>query len=112
MPDSHRWVAVYNDNSILEEDGHCFADVDQSRLVSFRLLPNNEGGREFTLKVGADMRPIFFRRRQITIGLSEQSYQTAHVLGFQKTVRGVNVQCLCFVLPDGSVLLSDDSGAV
>jgi hypothetical protein len=119
MPDLWNWVAHYNDETCLhevDENGqHGFADVDQSRLVAFQLIPNREGLPSPVLKITPDIRPIFFRRRTVTIDPAnggEVGRSCVHCLGWQTTVKGTNVASYTFFFEDGSVLITDDYQAV
>lgn len=109
------WRAHYRDGSTLDEfdaDGrdHGFADVDQSRLAAFELLPAADGLQRAVLLVTGDLRPIFFRRRTVTVSQSGESEEpvSIHVLGWQRTVAGQNVKSFTAYYPDGSVLVTDD----
>lgn len=113
------WVAHYDDETTLAEydqtGEHGFADVDQSKLVAFRLIPHREGLPSPVLKVTADIRPIFFRRRTITIDPvsgREVGRSCVHCLGWQTTAHGKNVASYTFFFEDGSVLITDNGQAV
>ena len=123
MADGHHWRAQYDDGSHLDEHdadgrGVGFASVDQSRLVALELLPQS-GGIPYRLQLGEGMRPIFFRRRAVTVNPSDGvpederviDRKTSTVIGWQRTVEGRNVKSLVVLLPDGSVLLTDDDAA-
>lgn len=120
MTDAFLWRAIYGDGTVLNEydeagQSHGWAEVDQSRLVAFELVPQREGLPMPHIAVSASMRPIFFRRRQrhINLGSGERTQgATVTVLGFQKTIRNVNVKCLTAYFDDGSVLVTDDDTAI
>ena len=123
MTDTHHWRAQYDDGSHLDEHdedgrGVGFASVDQSCLTALELLPQ-DGGIPYRLQLSDDMRPIFFRRRAVTVNPSDGvpederviGRKTSTVIGWQRTVEGRNVKSLVVLLPDGSVLLTDDDAA-
>jgi hypothetical protein len=108
------WSAVYRDGSVLPErdpDGteHGWAEIDQDRLDLFALMPQRPGLPSPVLKLSPAVRPIFFRRRVVTLdpdGGPEQT-RTITVLGFATTVEQRAVKAFVAVYPDGSVLISD-----
>jgi hypothetical protein len=116
MPDKHRWLAHYSDETTLaehDESGRAvgFAAVDQSRLVALEYIPvSGEGGATVRLPAGA--RPILFRRRHVHASVIEETSVVGHVIeviGWQMTIDGTNVKSLLALYDDGSVLLTDDS---
>ncbi len=126
MRDLWHWLAVYRDDTTLPEydgdgRGHGFHEIDQSRLACFLLLPQRPHLASAVVRLcHADgssngSRLIFFRRRDHAIAMSGPHAgqpvgppTTLHVIGYQRTVAGRNVQALTFLFPDGSVLVSDD----
>lgn len=114
------WAALYADGDGLAEvtpNGvdHGFAEVDQSRLSAFCLVPSRMGLPNGVLKLHeAGSRPIYFRRRTIANVLNGGSEVTATVtvLGFQQEHRlgknqTVTVKAFVAFYSDGSVLVSD-----
>lgn len=118
--DLWHWLAHYDDGSTFGEydDGvsHGFREVDQSRLVAFQLIPQEAGLPTPHVLCGGEVRPIFFRRRTHTAsfatGEESQPVETIHVLGWQQTVGGVNIQALMAYYPDGSVALVTDQAVI
>lgn len=120
--DAWVWCALYRDfdpnnpDTYLpeyEHDGtaHGWADIDQSRLDKFVLYAQRDHLRTHVLQVSETSRPIFFRRRRIELNIATDETQgrsTVHVLGYQRTVRGVNVKFATGFHEDGSVTLTDD----
>lgn len=114
MADNFSWRAHYNDGTVLDEEGHGFADVDQNKLTAFELIPNVPGRNGYVLKCTPEIRPIFFRRRTLTVSMQsgkEIGRSCIHCLGWQKTVKGVNVASYTFIFEDGSVVVTDDFNA-
>ncbi len=124
--DLWHWRAVYTDDSFLDEhpDGdttHAFADIAMERLAAFWLMPQDASLPHALIRVtDPRTRVIFFRRRTLTAtqqeleqtdGLIGKLTNTLHVLGWQRTVNGRNVQSFTFIYPDGSMLVSDDRDA-
>src|SRR5688572_8846759 len=99
MSDLWTWVAHYSDGTTFAEyeDGvsHGFAEVDQSRLVAFQLVPNYPNLPTPHVVVTDQCRVVFFRRRIHTLtsgymaddpDASIRAPDTIHVLGWQQTV--------------------------
>jgi hypothetical protein len=122
MPDQWAWRATYTDGSIwdeLDEGGNArgFASVDLPRVESLAWVHTTGNLPDYVVRVNAasGQRPILFRRRTLAVNLDtgEQAQEEpVHVLGWQKTVQGVNVASYAYIFHDGSVLLSDDYKAV
>ncbi len=121
-PDPWYWVAHYSDGTQLceyDDDGqHGWKEIDQSKLTAFELVPLQEGLVHHILKVSADSRPIFFRRRTISVNINgevpvETGRDVFHVVGFQKTFgkgkHQKSYKCFVFIFQDGSTILTDDS---
>ena len=120
--DAYHWRAYYADGERYDEYDRqgtlrAFASIDQARLVGFELLPVDRGVlrssdlKPFTLYLGPGMKLIFFRRRGISVNMQSGVHThaaTVHCLGWEKAGHMV----YCFVLPDGSVVLSDSPNAV
>jgi hypothetical protein len=109
------WVAVYSDGSTLSQyngDGseNKYADIDRPRLVEFRLMeierldeqerPVFFDGRPHVLRHALILDPgqrlIYRRRTQIQVSGKTRVF---HLVGWQMTVEGHNVQSITYV-PD------------
>ncbi len=122
MSDLWHWRAVYRDGSTLDEydpaGDHGLADVDQSKLVEFWLLPQYPHLLPAVVRLThPESRLIFFRRRNATLsdgsnnGTGVHSVRTLHVLGVQRGEGDGMLDALTFLFPDGSMIVSDDSEA-
>lgn len=88
------WIAHYHDGSHLPEiDGQTeygFADIDVTRLIAFELVPQRDGLPHPVVDLGQDERPIFFRRRTISLDPvteTEAGRSTITVIGWQRHIR-------------------------
>lgn len=101
-----KWRAVYEDDTTLEQFNddsteNKFLDIDRSRLVQFVLHEN--GVPKVVLHLDKDKR-LIYRRRTAVSGMTNQAYEIIHIVGYQETVSGSNVQALHFVFSsDGRV---------
>lgn len=111
-----RWVAHYNDGRALYQekpDGskHTYADIERDKLVAFDLWVGDR------LIVRVDLRPdrlgdspkrLIWRMRHLMNDKGRDD--VIHLVGWQRTVGGENVQAICYVFEDGAVLLSGEWG--
>jgi hypothetical protein len=96
--------AVYTDGSYLDLKGARYEDIDRSRLASFCLL--KEGTVVFHMLLQPGHRLIWRKRVILTPGGTEQVW---HLVGWQKTVGGQNIQCIAFVSEaDGMVVMAPE----
>jgi hypothetical protein len=101
-----KWRAVYTDGKYLDakdaEKG--YADIDRTRLASFCLL--KEDTVVFQLSLQPGQRLIWRKRTVITPGAGEQVW---HLVGWQKTIQGENIQCISYIKEeDGYVLMAGE----
>ncbi len=125
ITDTARWKAVYNDGTSLSEldpDGgkqHIFTEIDFDKIESFQLV-NPQGIAVCEVRLNKDKRLIFTRRNLITTGQlfkqegnSKIPIPTKHrsriiILGWQKTINGVNTKAIFYLLPDGRIEMDDE----
>ena len=117
MPDEILWRAQYTDSSTLYQRGpngdkHGYQDIQRDKLVAFDLW---QGDR---LLCRIDMRPdrlgdsprhLIWRIRHIMNDRGRDD--RIHLVGWQRTVNGENVQAILYVFEDGTVLLGGEWGA-
>ena len=123
ITDTARWRAVYKDRTMLYEkdpDGkdHLFKEIDFEKLEYFQLV-NPQDIAICQVRLGDDKRLIFARRNLITTGqlfredqdaripIPTKSHQRIIILGWQKTVNGVNTKAIFYLLPDGRIEMDD-----
>lgn len=116
MPDEIAWRAHYSTGETLYQkapDGskHAYHDIQRDKLVAFDLW---QGDR---LLCRIDMRPdqlgdspkrLIWRIRHIVNDKGRDD--KIHLAGWQRTVRGENVQAICYVFENGTVLLGGEWG--
>jgi hypothetical protein len=102
------WQAHYTDGSTLPQgNGATYTDIERDKLQAFDLWRGEQ------LLVRVDLRPdsngevgqrrlIWRMRRRLDTGGGQM---TIHMVGWQRTVNGRNVQAICYVFEDGVVLL-------
>ena len=97
--------AVYNDGTHLDlTKGVRYEDIDRSRLASFCLVRDCETVFNMILQEG--QRLIWRKRTVITPGVGEQVW---HLVGWQKTIQGENIQCISYIKEeDGYVLMAGE----
>ena len=116
MSDEIRWRAQYNDGSTLYQetpDGskHAYHQIDRTKLVAFDLWQGDH------LICRVDMRPdrlgdspkhLSWRIRHMMNDRGRDD--KIHLVGWQRKVRGENVQAILYVFEDGTVLLGGEWG--
>jgi len=127
ITDTATWRAIYNNDPENQEflnekdpDGkpHLFKDINRDRLIAFQII-NPQNIAICQVKLGEGKRLIFARRNLITVGqlfketggvkipIPTKSHQIIIILGWQKTVNGVNTKAIFYLLPDGRIEMDD-----
>jgi hypothetical protein len=119
MSDLYNWRVLVGEDTWIGEydekrpDGRGFAEIE-GVVQSIDLIPTMGAAAEQTHSVvvpeGAS--PVFFRRRQLLVNMSEgtqELMQTVHCIGWKQ---GVKSAAYLFVFEDGSTLLTSDLQAV
>lgn len=121
MTDVYNWIAYYDDGTVLHEidpnGDHGFHDIDQTKLIQFILVPVVEGFKPIVvpINVAEGQRLIFFRRTRIEFNIAteeEVSHTRITCVGYQQTVHGTNISVYNYILPDGTLLISNDHNAI
>ena len=124
ITDTAKWRAVYKDGTILSEkdpDGieHAFKEIKLPELEYFQLI-NPQNIAICQVHLGGEKRLIFTRRNIKTTGrriiiqgnakvpVPINSHKIVIILGWQKTVKGVNSKCIFYLLPDGRIEMDDE----
>jgi hypothetical protein len=97
--------AVYTDGTYLDlKKGVSYESIDRSRLASFCLL--NEDKVVFQMAIQPEQRLIWRKRTILTPGQEERVW---HLVGWQKTIKGENIQCIGYISEeDGYVLMAGE----
>ncbi len=106
------WIAHYNDGSNLDQrNGATYADIDRTRMEAFSLY---DGERplvmvDFRDKIENDPevgpRRLIWRKRSLM--RSDGVRVSVHLVGWQRTVAGRNVQAICYINGDGTIIMGD-----
>ena len=123
ITDTATWRAVYKDGSTLNEkdpDGkdHIFKEIDLPNLELFQLV-NPQNIAICQVRMGEGKRLIWARRNQLVTGrrlvqqgdvkvpLSIKSHQKVIIIGWQKTINGINSKAIFYLMPDGRIEMDD-----
>lgn len=103
------WVAVYHDGTHLfqyAEDGTQtpYTDIDRSRLTEFHLRERETDNSVFAVAFDSPEQRLIYRRRVAMDANSGQKKWVIHLVGWQRTVKGENIQSINWIFPDGSVI--------
>jgi hypothetical protein len=99
------WVAYERNGNVWREDGGSFLDVQQADVDIERIELHNSDVCVFTVNIPTDKRPIFFRRKRLSL---EESPSTvcAVCVGWQENESQEGL--FIFLLPNGNIGISDD----
>lgn len=102
------WIAFYGDDSFLpqfEEDGteNSYGKIERERLTEFRMLNRQTGAAVLVLSLDPGCR-LIYRRRNFMNGISGDKENLIYLVGWQKTIKGENVQSLNWILQDGTII--------
>lgn len=98
------WKAIYSDGKSLNqynEDGSVnkYTDINRNILEFFELYRENK--LILRVHLGDEKRLVF--RRRVTIGMSGNIKIVVYLVGWQKKVRGENVQSISYIFEDGHI---------
>jgi hypothetical protein len=109
------WRAFYSDGSELRQRGpkadeaHTYADIDRDRLEAFGLYQDDSPVTLVDFRDDTNGDPDIAPKRLIWRIRHLQSANgqkiKVHLVGWQRKVCGRNVQSICFVSEDGTVIL-------
>jgi len=124
ITDTAKWRAVYKDKTTLNEkdqDGkeHAFKEINFSELEYFQLI-NDQNIAICQVHLGGEKRLIFTRRNFKTTGrrlvmqgnikvpIPVKKHEIVIILGWQKTIKGINAKAIFYLLPDGRIEMDDE----
>lgn len=108
-----RWKAVYGNGTFLNQfnsDGseNKYTDIQREKLVQFQVL--NNGKVLVAVHLDPNKKLIYRQRVAMHFALGPKGKtgeERVWLVGWQENRRGVNVQMLCAVFPDGHVEIVD-----
>ena len=100
------WRAIYYDGSEADQYGpegdavaRGYEDIDRSHLMAFEIRDRETDRLIHRVYMGGDKRLIW--RRRVYKKITGEPDVVIHLVGWQRTVQGKNVQAITFVFPDG-----------
>ena len=103
------WIAYYDNDEVLDQrTGVTYADIDRTRLAAFGLYRNEQpiilvDFRPDTTDPDISPKRLIWRMRHLQSSAGQNV--TIHLVGWQRLVGGRNVQSICYVNEDGTVIL-------
>lgn len=108
------WEAHYIDGTFLkqfDDNGifHQFREIDQSKLLSFKMV-NHESGNVFTLIFNPKIMKLihFYRNIVLNVGTSEEKKIKLYCFGFEKKFFGRTQKSLMAIMPSGELIATDN----
>lgn len=98
-----QWLATYTDGTTLGQYNGTGAEysserIDRSKLASFALIAE-DGSKLLHIHFEPGQRLIFRRRVEQSVGGSPL---VCHLVGWQQTIHGQNVQSIAYVFEEGA----------
>ena len=105
------WIAYYNDGSNLDQRTGCtYADIDRARMEAFGLYDGERPLAMVDFRDGQKDPDIGPRRliwRKRSMMRSDGVGVSVHLVGWQRTVAGRNVQAICYINGEGTIIMGD-----
>jgi hypothetical protein len=117
VKDVYTWQATYRDGTSINEyddarpDGRGWAEREAKEVATITLARVSDGTAVQSIDVPEGAEPVFFRRRSLTFGPTDESARKgtlAHCIGWKRNDEAVYL----FVFDDGSTLRTPDLQAV
>ena len=110
QPEKWRWVAIYNDNTIIHQfdhEGifHQLKEVDQAQLNIFRMM-NAETGQTIDIDWHPARKLIHFYRNMI-LENGTVRYRL-YVFGYETQIAGTTHKVLMVILPDDRMVITEN----
>ena len=104
----YSWIAQYNDGeflpqyewskgSIIKENK--YGDIDRKRLIAFELVAKDRDN--FCIWLEPGQRLIYRRRSQLNVSMNQTV--VFHLVGWQHTINGQNIQSMLLIHPSGDI---------
>jgi len=102
------WRAIYYDYTAIDQYDaggerivHGYEDIDRQRLQAFDIREKGTERLIHRVWLGGDKRLIWRERVYIKVIGNVQHETRIHLVGWQRTIAGKNVQSITFVFSDG-----------
>lgn len=107
------WQANYKNGTSLRQNGRdvTYADIDREQLQSFdlwqgdRLIIRVDLSEDANEDIGP-RRLIWRLRHQIHMDKGNSRRARLHMVGWQRKVRGRNIQSICYVSEEGPIIMA------
>jgi hypothetical protein len=101
--DKYKWQAVYSDGETLSQyndkglEENSSEKIDRDKIVNF-LLFDNSNTLIFVLHLDTPKKRFIYRRRySMNVG-SESPHLVVHLVGWQMTISGKNIQSITYIV--------------
>lgn len=108
------WQALHSPGPVLDSrNGAKYQDIDRQTCIAFDLYIDQEGLPKPHLLLRIDLREDGLPKRRLVyrkrtqLKASGESFEF-YLVGWQRTVEGRNVQAICYVFNEGTVVLGGE----
>jgi len=115
IPFDYVWKVNYKDGTNLKQVEyikgelviHKFAEIKQSEIQEFQVYKKDTGTLVLAFRVPEHADLICFVRHyhSFVIGRDGEDIQKHYAFGYKELVKGVSVEYLVFIKPDGTIIL-------
>lgn len=114
QPELWRWEAVYNDSTSLkqfDDEGifHQFEEIDQSKLLIFRMYSPKVPQIYSVLFNPSFMKLIhFYRNTVLNTGTEQEIKLKTYCFGYESNIKGVTTKVINMILPNNEMITTYD----
>lgn len=114
QPETWQWEAYYEDGGILKqfgEDGifHQFAEIDQKKLVYFKMVSPNFPQVYTLLFSDPSMKLIhFYRNSVLNAGTDEEQHLRTYCFGYEKNIGGKIQKTILMITPNNGLIVTEE----
>ena len=110
-PERWCWEAIYEDGTVLKQfdtsDGnfHQLKEINQSQMAVFRMV-NYDSGKFFDVKWHSARKLIHFYNNNVLD--NGERFVRLYCFGYQTQINGTDHNVILVILPDDSVVITED----
>jgi hypothetical protein len=113
-PEVWQWEATYEDGSVLKQFGddgifHQFAEIDQSKLVMFKMVSPRHPQAYTLLFSDPSMKLVhFYRNTILNAGTGDEKHIRLYCFGYEKKVGAKVQKVIMAITPTNNLIVTED----